>query len=352
MTQETKAIVTRDMGIVPMAAPEVVLEQAMVAAKALTRVLQGKKRPVIMNGEQYLEFEDWQTCGQFYRYTVKTGDAVPVEVDGVKGAKAHADLIDLETGQILGGAEAYCMRDEEKWNTRPKYEWQGEGPNRERVQVGVEIVPWFQLASMAQTRAGAKAFRNRLAWVVVLAGYRPTPAEELTDSTIPEKVKPEESHYWCKKHNQLWFKKGKMQAYAHPFELPGGGKEWCQMPTETSGQAAKETTPTNPAPPKAEAPPRASDAQGKATEWPADTKKDPATWNLQGRWDTYRKEAQPFADDVAICKVIKLSTGLDMPVDTEGKPIMWKPPEGFTEVHMTAMEARLRQIQSKKAVKQ
>jgi len=35
---------------------------------------------------------------------------------------------------------------------------------------------------MAQTRAGAKALRNVLAWVVVLAGYRPTPAEELPPS--------------------------------------------------------------------------------------------------------------------------------------------------------------------------
>jgi len=34
---------------------------------------------------------------------------------------------------------------------------------------------------MAQTRAGAKALRNVLAWVAVLAGYKPTPAEEITD---------------------------------------------------------------------------------------------------------------------------------------------------------------------------
>jgi hypothetical protein len=32
---------------------------------------------------------------------------------------------------------------------------------------------------MAQTRACAKALRNVLAWVVVLAGYAPTPAEEM-----------------------------------------------------------------------------------------------------------------------------------------------------------------------------
>jgi hypothetical protein len=45
--------------------------------------------------------------------------------------------------------------------------------------VGEVLVPWFQLASMAQTRAGAKALRNAFAWVVVLAGYQPTPAEEM-----------------------------------------------------------------------------------------------------------------------------------------------------------------------------
>jgi len=44
------------------------------------------------------------------------------------------------------------------------------------------------LSSMAQTRAGAKALRNRFAWVVVLAGYRPTPAEEMpTDDTTVQK---------------------------------------------------------------------------------------------------------------------------------------------------------------------
>uniref|UniRef100_A0A6M3L609 Uncharacterized protein n=2 Tax=viral metagenome TaxID=1070528 RepID=A0A6M3L609_9ZZZZ len=208
--------------------PEIVLENARTAARALSDVLSNKKKPVIMNGEQYLEFEDWQTCGQFYGYTVKTGDAMPVEVDGVKGAKASADIIDIHTGMYLGGAEAYCMRDEDHWNTRPKYEWQGEGENRKRVKVGDEIVPWFQLASMAQTRAGSKALRNRLAWVVVLAGYKATPAEEMTESTVGEKVKErrtvDKSAHYCSVHDVNFFKKGKMRGYSHPIE---GTNDWC-----------------------------------------------------------------------------------------------------------------------------
>ena len=181
-----------------------------------------------MNGEQYLEYEDWQTLAQFYGYTVKTGEAQPIEIDGVKGAKACADLIDIKTGMYLGGAEAYCMRDEEHWNTRPKYEWQGEGENRKRVKVGDEVVPWFQLASMAQTRAGAKALRNRLAWVAVLAGYKATPVEEMTESTVGEKVKErrtvDKSAHYCSTHDVNFFKKGRMKNYAHPIE---GTNDWC-----------------------------------------------------------------------------------------------------------------------------
>jgi hypothetical protein len=38
----------------------------------------------------------------------------------------------------------------------------------------------YIIASMAQTRAIGKAYRNTLAWVMKLAGYAPTPAEEMT----------------------------------------------------------------------------------------------------------------------------------------------------------------------------
>jgi len=252
MTTETGLTIQQtDVGI--MIPPEKTLEFASLAAKALQRVVSLKSKPVIINGEQYLEMEDWELCGQFYGYTVKTGEAVPVEVDGVKGAKAQADLIDIKTGMYLGGAEAYCMRDEEYWNTRSKYEWQGEGSNRKRVKVGDEVVPWFQLASMAQTRAGAKAFRNRLSWVVVLAGYRPTPAEEMTESTVSPAVKErrtvDKSEHWCPLHETNFFLKGKMINYAHPIEGSDdadGKKVWCHEDTKPEPQPESTGATTSP----------------------------------------------------------------------------------------------------------
>jgi hypothetical protein len=246
--------------------PTEVLANAQVAAKALVTVISQKKHPVIMNGEQYLEFEDWQTAGQFYGYSVQTEDAVPVEVNGVQGAKAKAKLISLKTGEIVGGAEAYCMRDEDKWNTRPKYEYQGEGENRKKVKVGDEPVPWYQLASMAQTRAGAKAFRNRLAWVVVLAGYKTTPAEEMTGNeqsgSEPSGDVPVE--HWCEIHKIKFFKSKKMNSYAHPYE-ENGEKKWCNEPSvkvvdappspqQTSTEQRVETPPVVEPPPEPEKP--------------------------------------------------------------------------------------------------
>lgn len=177
--------------------PDVVLEEAHKAAKALMDVMSAKKKKVMMNGEQYLEFEDWQTVGRFYGVTVKVTSTEFIDYGGAKGFLAKASVL-RHDGAEISAAEAMCLNDEEKWSTRTKYEWKevldangkmiwepnpdkpGKNrPKREKVKVGEESVPLFQLRSMAQTRACAKALRNVLAWVVVLAGYRATPAEEI-----------------------------------------------------------------------------------------------------------------------------------------------------------------------------
>ena len=190
-------------------APQVVLAEARQAALALQEVIAHKANPVIFNNEQYLEFEDWQTVARFYSYVAMVDATTPVEFEGVRGWEAHACVVDIRTGIKISAADAMCLNDEEKWRARPKYEYHyvlrdgsksaedpadksqlvwvdnpkkpgKKMPKKERVLIGLEPVPLFQLRSMAQTRACAKALRNVLAWVVVLAGYKPTPAEEMT----------------------------------------------------------------------------------------------------------------------------------------------------------------------------
>jgi hypothetical protein len=63
----------------------------------------------------------------------------------------------LASGSVVGAAEAECLKSEKNWIGRDD----------------------FALRSMAQTRATAKALRMPLGFVMTLAGYEPTPAEEM-----------------------------------------------------------------------------------------------------------------------------------------------------------------------------
>jgi hypothetical protein len=144
--------------------PEAVLKEAQGAAQTLQTVIESKESPITVSGKQYLCYEDWLLLGQFYGSYCRTQDAQPVTVDGVKGFKARAEVLD-RNGVVIGGAEAFCLSNEPNWRNKPA----------------------FQLASMAQTRAGSKAMANRLRWVAVLAKYKGesiegTPYEEMTDT--------------------------------------------------------------------------------------------------------------------------------------------------------------------------
>ena len=61
MSESTDLIVMTESDLTLSRKPKEVLEEARTAAVALTEVISAKLRPEIMNGEQYLEFEDWQT---------------------------------------------------------------------------------------------------------------------------------------------------------------------------------------------------------------------------------------------------------------------------------------------------
>jgi hypothetical protein len=138
--------------------PEAQLEYAQKAADALMKRVEKKPRKIIMGGKQYLEFGDWQTVARFFGATAGTDWSRPVERDGkVIGYEARSVV--HQHGNIISQAEAMCLRTERNWARRDE----------------------FAIRSMAQTRASAKALRNAFGWVVELAGYASTPAEEMED---------------------------------------------------------------------------------------------------------------------------------------------------------------------------
>lgn len=86
--------------------------------------------------------------------------------DGTEIIKARAWITDA-SGAVVSEADGYCSSDENNWRGKP----------------------FYARASMAQTRAIGKAMRLRHAWVMVMAGFSPTPAEEM-DGIHEEKAAP------------------------------------------------------------------------------------------------------------------------------------------------------------------
>ena len=197
--------------------PTETLDGAQEAATALMQIIGRKPRKLMFNGEQYLEVDDWETIGAFFgctadivwsrEITLSIGHASG-SGDPIRGWEARAVLLD-RNGRELTHAEAMCLDDEDKWSERPRYAWvyelKGGGtseedpgsenivwipnpskpdksmPKKSRVQVGTGAPPEFQMRSMAQTRAIAKAHSNVFRWVARLGGFAGTPSEELDE---------------------------------------------------------------------------------------------------------------------------------------------------------------------------
>lgn len=193
--------------------PELALQEATRCAKALADVMGKKKNPVMFpdgkgGQEQYLENEDWQTVAYFYGHTAKIASTGHVDYgDMGQGFEATAVLVD-HNGIEVSRAESMCLNTEPNWGMVSEYAWvdvldengkkiwdgklfNGKGGyKRTKEKVGETPKPLFQLRSMAQTRALSKVIANKFKWVVVLAGYGATPAEEMTGNEFePEKEK-------------------------------------------------------------------------------------------------------------------------------------------------------------------
>ena len=151
-------------------------EHILGGKKALKELLILVKRrdPLVINGKQYLYFTDYQMLGAFFGITpavVKTepilherpsevGDHTLIETVGY-----FARAVAMKDGKEISAAEAVCFKDEPNWNKKPL----------------------FQLLSMAQTRACAKALRNCLSWVVKLPMESATmPKQGFADESAEE----------------------------------------------------------------------------------------------------------------------------------------------------------------------
>jgi hypothetical protein len=166
--------------------PEKILAQAKHVAELLRGVIAQTEAEVTIAGRKHLKIEGWLTLGSFYGITPKTILTQYIEVGGAHGYEATAQAIHVATGTVLSQQDGMCLNDEPNWFTRPKYEY----PNGKKTKVGDEPVTHQQRRSMAATRAQSKAMSIPLRWIAVLAGYRPTPAEEMEGNEYGDERPP------------------------------------------------------------------------------------------------------------------------------------------------------------------
>lgn len=156
--------------------PELVMSEAALVGKAVDALI--KKRPdlvQVIGGRRHPRFELLQIVGASYRLTTRVCSTTRILENGVDGWEATAEAVHVPTGQVVSRADSQCLNDEPNWAARKG-----------------DPVPSFQRRSMAQTRAASKALRLAIGWVLGMAGYETTPAEELAEGeTVTPRTMPQ-----------------------------------------------------------------------------------------------------------------------------------------------------------------
>lgn len=156
MTDETALVVSNEMrlGSLDAAGSHDVIQQASEIATELKKIVKEKRLSKNISGREYVYVEGWSTLGAML-------GVLPREVDVAEhdngDFEATVELIRASDGEVIGRASSIVGSDEKMWASRPRY----------------------ARRSMAVTRATGKAYRLGFSWIMTLAGYAPTPAEEM-----------------------------------------------------------------------------------------------------------------------------------------------------------------------------
>jgi hypothetical protein len=144
------------------AAPAAMIEKATMVANTLRDVIDKNGWEQTLYGNKYLPVEAWNAMGSMLGIQSRE-KSITENPDG--SFEAHVELINVATGGVIGGGSGYVGADERSWMSKPK----------------------SARRSFAITRATGKAYRSNFSWVIKLAGYSPTPAEEMDFVAPPEK---------------------------------------------------------------------------------------------------------------------------------------------------------------------
>lgn len=124
--------------------------------------------------KNYVNVEGWQIAGAFMGIFPVVDKVEDLSEGNTYRYRAEVSLYD-SSERLVGRGVAICT-------------------NKERGKTGFDE---YAVASMAQTRAVGKAFRMKIGWLLKVAGYETTPAEEMDavvqEATVVERPTPKPS---------------------------------------------------------------------------------------------------------------------------------------------------------------
>ncbi len=141
------------------AGPGAIVAQATAIADVIAPLIRERQLVKRIGQSEHVYLEGWTLAGTMLGVFATTVRTWEIGDDDGYGATVEARTL---AGALVGRADAVVMRSEEVGGKRKWLE-----------------APAFQLLSMAQTRGSSKALRMPLGFVMKLAGYDTTPAEEM-----------------------------------------------------------------------------------------------------------------------------------------------------------------------------
>lgn len=149
------------LGTLQATSPAALVSGAAEMAKELAQVIDKQNLATTIKGKRFVGVEGWTTLATMLGVTAR--EVSTTESDGIY--TATVELVRMSDGACISRASAECGAPDELdkygkpiWSARPRY----------------------ARRSMAQTRATGKACRLAFSWIMSLAGYEVTPAEEMS----------------------------------------------------------------------------------------------------------------------------------------------------------------------------
>lgn len=142
------------LGTLQASTPAALVSGATQIADTLATIIRKNKLATTIQGKEYVRVEGWTTLAALLG-VIPREDSVESLEDG--GYIAKVSLVRMADGAVISSASSECGMDEPTWAGRARY----------------------ARRSMAVTRATGKAARLAFSWVMALAGFEATPAEEM-----------------------------------------------------------------------------------------------------------------------------------------------------------------------------